>query len=82
VKYYVVYDFSEAECSKAYQMFNGRWYAQKQLSCQFCPVTKWKTAICGEFMMVSWVRHVCKFCPQQVVLFAHRLSQPEQMPQG
>ena len=39
---------SEEECTKAYQLFNGRWYAQKQLSCELSPVQKWKTAICGE----------------------------------
>ena len=43
----IVIMFSEEECHKAYQMFNGRWYAQKQLSCEFCPVQKWRTAICG-----------------------------------
>ena len=26
--------FSEEECLRAYQLFNGRWYAQKQLSCE------------------------------------------------
>ena len=39
---------SEEECSAAYQKFNGRWYAQRQLSCQFCPVQRWRNAICGE----------------------------------
>ena len=39
---------SEEECSAACRMFNGRWYAQRQLSCQFCPVRKWRNAICGE----------------------------------
>ena len=42
----------EEECDKAYQMFNGRWYAQRQLSCEFCPVTKWKSAICGELVCI------------------------------
>ena len=39
---------SEQECADAYKAFNGRWYAMRQLSCQFCPVVKWKTAICGQ----------------------------------
>jgi hypothetical protein len=43
---YVQYQ-SEEECSAAYQKFNGRWYAQRQLSCQFCPVQRWRNAICG-----------------------------------
>ena len=38
---------SEEECAKAFAMFNARWYASKQLSCEFSPVTKWKSAICG-----------------------------------
>lgn len=40
---------SEEECAKAFAMFNARWYASKQLSCEFSPVTKWKSAICGLF---------------------------------
>ena len=28
--------------------FNGRFYAGKQISCQFCNVTNWKVAICGK----------------------------------
>ncbi|GET60036.1 U2 small nuclear ribonucleoprotein auxiliary factor 35 kDa subunit-related protein 2 [Rhizophagus irregularis DAOM 181602=DAOM 197198] len=27
----------------------GRWYAGKQLLCEYCPVTKWKPAICGYY---------------------------------
>ncbi|KAL5476281.1 hypothetical protein EMCRGX_G026205 [Ephydatia muelleri] len=39
----------EEECAEAFRIFNGRWYAQRQLSCEYCPVQKWKTAICGLF---------------------------------
>ena len=39
--------YSEEECLTALNMFNGRWYAQRQLSCEMSPVTKWKPAICG-----------------------------------
>ena len=46
------YSCREEECAEAYKLFNGRWYAQKQLSCEFCPVQKWKTAICGELLPV------------------------------
>ncbi|XP_064394197.1 U2 small nuclear ribonucleoprotein auxiliary factor 35 kDa subunit-related protein 2-like [Halichondria panicea] len=42
---------TEEECSKAFQLFNGRWYAQRQLSCEYCPVQKWRSAICGLFNM-------------------------------
>uniref|UniRef100_A0ABM0GXL8 U2 small nuclear ribonucleoprotein auxiliary factor 35 kDa subunit-related protein 2-like n=1 Tax=Saccoglossus kowalevskii TaxID=10224 RepID=A0ABM0GXL8_SACKO len=45
---YVQYN-SEDECSKAISMFNGRYYAGKQLTCLYCPITKWKSAICGLF---------------------------------
>lgn len=45
---YVQYD-TEDQCKKAFMMFNGRWYAGRQLQCEFSPVTKWKTAICGLF---------------------------------
>ena len=39
--------YREEECLTALNMFNGRWYAQRQLSCELCHVTKWKSAICG-----------------------------------
>ncbi|KAG8450385.1 hypothetical protein GDO86_002876 [Hymenochirus boettgeri] len=45
---YVQYQ-TEEECLKAFTQFNGRWYAGRQLQCEFSPVTRWKTAICGLF---------------------------------
>ncbi|XP_018584701.2 U2 small nuclear ribonucleoprotein auxiliary factor 35 kDa subunit-related protein 2 isoform X1 [Scleropages formosus] len=45
---YVQYDTKE-QCKEALLMFNGRWYAGRQLQCEFSPVTRWKTAICGLF---------------------------------
>ncbi|XP_063457966.1 U2 small nuclear ribonucleoprotein auxiliary factor 35 kDa subunit-related protein 2 isoform X6 [Pan paniscus] len=45
---YVQYQ-SEEECQAAFSLFNGRWYAGRQLQCEFCPVTRWKMAICGLF---------------------------------
>ncbi|KAJ3594011.1 hypothetical protein NHX12_006343 [Muraenolepis orangiensis] len=45
---YVQFD-TEEHCMEAYQKFNGRWYAGKQLYCELCPVTRWKNAICGLF---------------------------------
>ncbi|XP_071069606.1 U2 small nuclear ribonucleoprotein auxiliary factor 35 kDa subunit-related protein 2-like isoform X2 [Dasypus novemcinctus] len=45
---YVQYQ-SEKECQAAFSLFNGRWYAGRQLQCEFCPVTRWKMAICGLF---------------------------------
>ncbi|MEE6510757.1 hypothetical protein FKM82_030919 [Ascaphus truei] len=40
---------TEEECLQAFSLFNGRWYASRQLQCEFSPVTRWKTAICGLF---------------------------------
>ncbi|KAM6977887.1 U2 small nuclear ribonucleoprotein auxiliary factor 35 kDa subunit-related protein 2-like [Aplochiton taeniatus] len=45
---YVQYD-TEDQCREAFVLFNGRWYAGKQLQCELCPVTRWKNAICGLF---------------------------------
>uniref|UniRef100_A0A4X1VNQ7 Uncharacterized protein n=1 Tax=Sus scrofa TaxID=9823 RepID=A0A4X1VNQ7_PIG len=45
---YVQYQ-SEEECQAALSLFNGRWYAGRQLQCEICPVTQWKMAICGLF---------------------------------
>lgn len=43
---YIQYSNNE-EAKKALESINGRWYAGKQLRYEFCPVTKWKPAICG-----------------------------------
>ncbi|KAG5833308.1 hypothetical protein ANANG_G00274570 [Anguilla anguilla] len=45
---YVQYE-TEEQCREAFIAFNGRWYAGRQLQCEFSPVTRWKTAICGLF---------------------------------
>ncbi|KAK1577992.1 hypothetical protein Q3G72_026659 [Acer saccharum] len=34
----------------AYQSANGRYFAGKQINCEFVNVTRWKVAICGEYM--------------------------------
>lgn len=34
----------------AYNSMNGRYFAGKQITCEFVAVTKWKAAICGEYM--------------------------------
>lgn len=34
---------------QAYAKFNGRFYASRQISCEFVKIEKWKSAICGQF---------------------------------
>ncbi|CAA6660188.1 unnamed protein product [Spirodela intermedia] len=34
----------------AYNAMNGRYYAGKQITCEFVTISRWKIAICGEFM--------------------------------
>ncbi|KAM0947257.1 putative transcription factor C3H family [Dioscorea sansibarensis] len=34
----------------AFNAMNGRYFAGKQITCEFIGVTKWKVAICGEYM--------------------------------
>ncbi|KAM5574458.1 zinc finger CCCH domain-containing protein 5-like [Rosa sericea] len=34
----------------AHQSVNGRYFAGKQISCDFINVTRWKVAICGEYV--------------------------------
>ncbi|KAL1350016.1 zinc finger CCCH domain-containing protein 5 isoform X1 [Arachis hypogaea] len=34
----------------AYNTVNGRYFAGKQVSCNFVSLTRWKVAICGEYM--------------------------------
>ncbi|CAG8475569.1 10445_t:CDS:2 [Rhizophagus irregularis] len=45
---YVQYS-NEDEAKRAIENIRGRWYAGKQLLCEYCPVTKWKPAICGYY---------------------------------
>lgn len=44
---YVEYS-STREAVKSFRVFNGRWYAGKQLSVEFCTIDSWKSAICGK----------------------------------
>lgn len=34
----------------AYSSMNGRYFAGKQITCEFVALTRWKAAICGEYM--------------------------------
>lgn len=34
----------------AYSALNGRFYASKQITCEFVVVTRWRAALCGEYM--------------------------------
>lgn len=43
---YVQYSRSE-EAIEAYKNFNGRFYAGKQITCEFTHVIRWRSAICG-----------------------------------
>ncbi|XP_010475893.1 PREDICTED: zinc finger CCCH domain-containing protein 5-like [Camelina sativa] len=46
---YVHYRSLES-ASLAYQSINGRYFAGKQVKCEFVNISKWKVAICGEYM--------------------------------
>ena len=37
----------EGDAVKAFAKFNGRFYASRQISCEFIKIEKWKSAICG-----------------------------------
>ncbi|KAK7448157.1 hypothetical protein BaRGS_00040134 [Batillaria attramentaria] len=39
----------ETDAQQAFAKFNARWYAGRQLSCEFVNISKWKSAICGLF---------------------------------
>ncbi|KAH6938445.1 hypothetical protein HPB50_009217 [Hyalomma asiaticum] len=45
---YVQYS-SEEEAQRALTMLNGRYYAGRPVSCEFSPVDRWKSAVCGLF---------------------------------
>uniref|UniRef100_A0A2K6L8W5 C3H1-type domain-containing protein n=1 Tax=Rhinopithecus bieti TaxID=61621 RepID=A0A2K6L8W5_RHIBE len=49
---YVQYQ-SEEECQAALSLFNGRWYAGRQLQCEFCPVTRVQEENTATFFMCS-----------------------------
>ena len=39
---------SEEDAGKACALFNGRWYAGRQLTCYLVTIEKWKSALCGK----------------------------------
>lgn len=43
---YVEY-YTEREAAKAWRNLKGRWYAGKQLNCEFVNLVSWRNAICG-----------------------------------
>ncbi|EFN80401.1 U2 small nuclear ribonucleoprotein auxiliary factor 35 kDa subunit-related protein 2 [Harpegnathos saltator] len=43
---YVEYQ-TEREATRAWKRLNGRWYAGKQLRCEFVNLISWRNAICG-----------------------------------
>ncbi|KAI3951021.1 hypothetical protein MKW92_051538, partial [Papaver armeniacum] len=44
------YEDSLESAILAYRSLNGRYFASKQITCEYVGVTKWKVAICGEYM--------------------------------
>ncbi|CAM8972554.1 unnamed protein product [Rhodiola kirilowii] len=46
---YVHYKFLDSALH-AYYSINGRFFAGKQVKCEYIGVTRWKVAICGEYM--------------------------------
>ncbi|ESO86446.1 hypothetical protein LOTGIDRAFT_235470 [Lottia gigantea] len=58
---YVAFEKPE-DASKAIIKFNGRWYAGKQLNCEYRTIDKWKSAICGLSFQNSCPKgNVCNF---------------------
>lgn len=45
---YVQYENIE-DAINAFTGMNGRFYAQKPLTPEFCPIDNWKSAICGSY---------------------------------
>ncbi|CAL4171557.1 unnamed protein product [Meganyctiphanes norvegica] len=45
---YVQYE-NEMAALRAVTLFNGRWYAGRQISCMFVNMERWKPAICGMY---------------------------------
>ncbi|XP_077513395.1 U2 small nuclear ribonucleoprotein auxiliary factor 35 kDa subunit-related protein 2-like isoform X3 [Amblyomma americanum] len=58
---YVQYASTD-EAQRALTMLNGRWYAGRPVSCEFSPVERWKTAVCGLFFRRTCPKgHGCNF---------------------
>jgi len=43
---YVEY-YTEREAARAWRNLKGRWYAGKQLNCEFVNITSWRGSVCG-----------------------------------
>ncbi|KAK9870892.1 hypothetical protein WA026_009848 [Henosepilachna vigintioctopunctata] len=71
---YVEYK-SEREAVRSYKLFNGRWYAGKQLNVEFCGINSWSSAICGLFYNQK--------CPKgSSCNFIHSFQNPKRMYNG
>lgn len=46
---------SEEDAERARALFNGRWYAGRQLTCYLVTIEKWKSALCGKQNKVSLI---------------------------
>ncbi|KAK6195831.1 hypothetical protein SNE40_001179 [Patella caerulea] len=50
------------EAQQAVMKFNGRWYAGRQLNCEYRNIALWKSAICGLFSQKSCPKgNICNF---------------------
>lgn len=70
---------SEDQCKEAFLMFNGRWYAGRQLQCEFSPVTKWKTAICGKCSFLLRLRKKKSMLARFLFKLCHSISSYRQI---
>ena len=52
---------SENEAYQAMVKFNSRWYAGKQITCQFVKIDRWKNAICGEWEIKARLLCLCVY---------------------
>ncbi|XP_042906344.1 U2 small nuclear ribonucleoprotein auxiliary factor 35 kDa subunit-related protein 2-like [Parasteatoda tepidariorum] len=65
---YIQYS-NEKEAVECFKNFNGRYYAGKQLTCEFTHVIKWRSAICGLYFR--------KACPKGINCnFLHVFKNP------
>lgn len=79
---YVQYS-SEEEAQRALTMLNGRYYAGRPVSCEFSPVDRWKSAVCGLFFRRACPKgRACNFLhvfrnPTDACWFENRSPPPQ-----
>ncbi|XP_045128017.1 U2 small nuclear ribonucleoprotein auxiliary factor 35 kDa subunit-related protein 1-like isoform X6 [Portunus trituberculatus] len=77
---------SEEDAGRACALFNGRWYAGRQLTCYLVTIEKWKSALCEILAMLSGRQtrtcNLLQIPAKQLTARCHQARAPDQGMRG